>query len=65
MAEAGGGTNFRVRTMEDLVAMAASLDALEPNASSRPPMRYRQSLWPWPAALALVLLAGHALSRHG
>lgn len=56
LAEASGGATFRVRGMEDLERMAAALDALEPNPSERPPMLYRQSLWPWPAGLALALL---------
>lgn len=57
MAEAGGGTSFRVRTMDDLAAMAQTLDQLEPNPSGRPPLLYQLPLWPWPAALALALLA--------
>jgi Ca-activated chloride channel family protein len=38
MAEIGGGTSFRVRTMDDLQAMAASLDRLEPSPMRRPPL---------------------------
>lgn len=57
MAEASGGTSFRVRGMADLRAMAATLDRLEPNPAERPPLQFRQSLWIWPAALALALLA--------
>ena len=58
IAEAGGGTSFRVRGMADLEAMAATLDQLEPNPMKRPPLRYWRPLWMWPggAALALVLL---------
>ena len=58
MAELGGGASFRVRTMDDLTAMAATLDQLEPNPMKRPPLRYWQALWVWPggAALALALL---------
>ncbi len=60
VAELSGGTTFRVRGMDDLTAMAATLDRLEPNPGQRPPMRYWQSLWVWPAGLALltVLLIG-------
>jgi len=58
MADAGGGTSFRVRTMDDLEAMAASLDQLEPNPMNRPPLRYWQPLWMWPggAAMAFAML---------
>lgn len=57
VAELSGGTTFRVRGMEDLTKMAASLDRLEPNPTERPPMRYWHSLWVWPATLALILMA--------
>ncbi|SMO43237.1 VWA domain-containing protein [Paracoccus laeviglucosivorans] len=57
VAEASGGTSFRVRGMADLQGMAATLDALEPNPGDRPPLRFWQSLWVWPAVLALALLA--------
>lgn len=57
VAEAAGGTSFRVRGMSDLEAMAATLDRLEPSPSARPPLRFWQSLWPWPAAAALLLMA--------
>lgn len=56
MAEASGGTSFRVRGMADLRAMAATLDRLEPNPGERPPLRFWQSLWIWPGALALGLM---------
>lgn len=54
VAQAGGGESFRVRTTEDLRAMAATLDALEPDARQRPPVRAWRELWVWPAALALA-----------
>lgn len=57
VAQASGGTSFRVRGMADLEAMAATLDRLEPSPSERPPLRFWQSLWVWPAAAALLLLA--------
>ncbi|MDF3607277.1 VWA domain-containing protein [Paracoccus sp. DMF-8] len=57
VAELSGGTSFRVRGVEDLQAMAATLDRLEPNPTERPPMRYWHALWVWPGALALVLMA--------
>lgn len=63
MAEAGGGTGFRVRGMEDLEAMAATLDQLEPNPMRRPPLHYWRELWIWPAGAALVLATLLALRR--
>jgi len=56
MAEIGGGTFFRVRTMADLEGMAATLDRLEPSPMRRPPMHYWRSLWVWPAGVAFLLL---------
>ncbi|MFG1261862.1 MULTISPECIES: VWA domain-containing protein [Alphaproteobacteria] len=60
-AAAGGGASFRVRTLDDLVEVAATLDRLEPNPMRRPPAQYWRSLWMWPAAAALVLAALLAL----
>lgn len=56
IAEIAGGETFRVRTLEDLQAMATTLDALEPNPALRPPVAVYKGLWPWPAGLALLLL---------
>lgn len=56
VAQASGGTSFRVRGMADLQAMAATLDRLEPSPSERPPLRFWQSLWVWPAVAALLLM---------
>jgi Ca-activated chloride channel family protein len=63
VAEAGGGTSFRVRTMDDLEAMAATLDRLEPNPMDRPPVRAWQPLWTWPAAAAAAFAALSAVRR--
>nr|WP_099558797.1 VWA domain-containing protein [Hartmannibacter diazotrophicus] len=63
MAEAGGGTSFRVRTMADLTAMSETLDALEPNPMQRPPLQVWQELWPWPGGAALALTLIFALRR--
>lgn len=63
MAEAGGGRSFRVRSTEDLAAMAASLDALEPNPMRRPPLQVMRPLWPWPGGAALALCLALALRR--
>ncbi|RMC36143.1 VWA domain-containing protein [Paracoccus alkanivorans] len=65
IAAAAGGESFRVRTTEDLQRMAGTLDRLEPNPSSRPPMRYWKSLWIWPAAMALACLTLLAVRRRG
>jgi len=67
VATASGGTTFRVRTMGDLAAMADSLDKLEPNPSTRPPLQVWRDWWPVPAAAALVIagilaLAGRLLA---
>lgn len=56
VAQATGGVSFRVRGMDDLQAMAQVLDRTEPNPLERPPLRFWQSLWVWPAAGALVLM---------
>jgi Ca-activated chloride channel family protein len=62
IADEAGGQTFRVRTMEDLRAMADELDRLEPNPSTRPPVAVPRPLWHWPggAAFALLLAAGVA-----
>jgi Ca-activated chloride channel family protein len=65
MAGAGGGTSFRVRGMEELEAMATSLDELEPNPMRRPPLSYWRPLWMWPGGAALALTALIALRRRG
>ncbi|WP_134682132.1 VWA domain-containing protein [Paracoccus ravus] len=63
VAAAANGTSFRVRGMEDLTRMAATLDKLEPNPSERPPLHYLQGLWTWPALLALAAMLGLAMRR--
>jgi Ca-activated chloride channel family protein len=55
IAETSGGRTWRVRDMDDLVAMAAELDRLEPNPSARPPLIRERPLWMWPGAAALGL----------
>ncbi len=54
MAEASGGRAFRVRTTDDLVAVADAIDALEGGRAKAPPLPLRRDLWPWPAGLALA-----------
>lgn len=56
IADAANGQMFRVRTTGDLDAVAEALDQLEPNPADRPPLRYWQPLWFWPAAVAALLL---------
>ena len=56
VAQASGGTSFRVRGMVDLQAMAATLDRLEPSPSERPTLHFWQWLWVWPAVAALLLM---------
>ena len=63
IAEASGGRSWRVRDMADLVQMAADLDRLEPNPSTRPPVIMAQALWVWPAALALLLAVSAAVAE--
>lgn len=65
VAQAAGGESFRVRDTADLQAVARNLDALEPNPSTRPPMRLWQPLWIWPATLAALCLAVIAGGRRG
>ena len=55
IAATSGGRTWRVRDMDDLTAMAAELDRLEPNPSGRPPLIQERPLWMWPAAFALGL----------
>lgn len=63
IAETSGGQTWRVRDMDDLVAMAAELDRLEPNPSDRPPRIEKHPLWMWPAALGLALALALAWRR--
>lgn len=54
IAQASGGTTFRVRRTADLEAVGRSLDALEPNrARDRASEVYRE-LWAYPAVLAFL-----------
>lgn len=63
IADAAGGQTFRVRTMDDLTAMAAELDRLEPNPSTRPPVAMPRALWVWPAVAALLATLGMGAMR--
>ncbi|MFD0938574.1 VWA domain-containing protein, partial [Methylobacterium trifolii] len=65
MAEISGGKAFRVKTTEDLIAVAGSIDALEGGRAKAPPLPLRRDLWPWPAALALLCAAALLATRRG
>ena len=58
MAEISGGKAFRVKTTDDLIAVADAIDELEGGRAQAPPVPLRRDLWPWPAALALLCACG-------
>jgi Ca-activated chloride channel family protein len=61
IAAASGGSTFRVGSTDDLRQVTAAIDALEPIAFPSAPVAAARELWPWPAALALLLsIAGFA-----
>jgi len=64
IADASGGETFRVRTTEDLAAVTAAIDRLEPSLADAPPVRAWQAYWPWCAGAALACLFA-ALTLHG
>lgn len=55
ISELSGGTSFRVRTTEDLIAVAEALDRLEATDSDGLAAEVFREYWVWPAALAAVL----------
>ncbi|WP_146591116.1 VWA domain-containing protein [Puniceibacterium confluentis] len=55
VSELSGGTSFRVRTTEDLVAVTEALDKLEATDSDGLSAEVFTEYWVWPAALAAVL----------
>ncbi|MBY0259433.1 VWA domain-containing protein [Methylobacterium sp.] len=63
IADLTGGRMFRVKTTEDLVAMANAIDEIEGGRAKAPPVPLRKDLWPWPAALAFLAAAGLLASR--
>ncbi|MEH3145984.1 MAG: VWA domain-containing protein [Methylobacterium frigidaeris] len=65
VAETSGGRVFRVRTTDDLAAVAASIDEIEADRAPAPPVPLRRDLWPWPGALALLTAAALLLTRRG
>lgn len=52
VADLSSGQSFRVRTTDDLTAVAAALDALEPTARAGLAAETYRSFWIWPAILA-------------
>ena len=63
MAQVSGGKAFRVKTTEDLVAVADAIDTLEGGRAKAPPVPLRRDLWPWPASVALACAALLLASR--
>jgi Ca-activated chloride channel family protein len=57
IAEVSGGAYFRVRTMDDLVAVTEALDRLEATDSDGLAAEVHRDHWPWAAALGVGLLA--------
>ena len=55
ISELSGGTSLRVRTLEDLEAVAAELDRLEATDSDGLAAEVFREFWVWPAALAALL----------
>ena len=57
IAEAADGQTFRVRTTDDLLAVTAAIDRLEPSLADAPPIRAWHEFWPWLSGVSLVFLA--------
>lgn len=55
IARVSGGESFRVRTMDDLKAVAAALDRLEATDSEGLSAKIHRDYWLWPAACAALL----------
>lgn len=63
IAKTTGGQYFRARNSEELEKIYAVLDQLEPVEKDKQYFRPRSELYPWPLALALLLLAALAVYR--
>jgi Ca-activated chloride channel homolog len=55
IAEITGGRYFRARSTQELAAIYAELDRLEPAAQAGDKLRPRRELYAWPLAAAVVL----------
>ncbi len=67
LAELSGGTYFRARSQDELRAIAATLDRLEPVLQAPTTVFQAQPLYPWPLAAAVLLsllLVGRELWPH-
>jgi Ca-activated chloride channel family protein len=60
ISDISGGQSFRVRTTEDLVAVAEALDRLEATDSDGLAAEIFHDYWVWPAGLAALLCLGLA-----
>jgi Ca-activated chloride channel homolog len=54
VAQASGGTAFRVRTTSDLEAVGRSIDAMETSPAEAPVAEIHRNFWMYPAALAFL-----------
>ena len=61
IAETTGGRFFAATNLEQLEAVYAELDQLEPNERDQRTFRPQRSLFVWPASAALLLTVGLAL----
>ena len=56
IARVSGGESFRVKTMDDLQAVAEALDRLEATDSDGLAAEVHHDYWQWPAGLAVLLV---------
>ncbi len=65
VAEASGGTAFRVRSLSDLEQVTSEIDRLEGSPASGPTVEVYRDLWTWPAGLAFLAALAMLLLRRG